>query len=313
MQFIRGLPHLPPTFSECVATIGSFDGVHLGHQAVIKQLLEQARTLSLPSLVMSFEPQPKDYFQPDQCLPRLTRLREKIQHLHTTGVDAFFLLRFNQALASLTAEAFVTQILVRGLGVRHVVIGDDFCFGKDRTGNFECLTTLGKQFGFGVSRTHSHQINGTRVSSTAIRQALGAGQLDAAAQLLGRPYSLSGRVAPGQQKGRTIGFPTANLPLLRQTPALKGVFAVEMLGLGKQALPGVANIGKRPTVTGDGQWLLEVHLFDFNQDIYGRHVHVRFLHKLREEKRFDSFQALKKQIEHDAIAARQFFNGKDDG
>jgi len=313
MQFIRGLKQWPPAFSGCVATIGSFDGVHVGHQALIGQLIEHSQRLGVPSVVMSFEPQPKDYFQPNDCLPRLTRLREKIQCLTLTGVDAFLLLRFDQALASLTAEAFVTRILVRALGVRHVVVGDDFCFGKGRKGDFDCLVSFGKQFGFGVSRTQSHQLGGVRASSTAIRQALVDGQLDWAAQLLGRAYTLSGKIVRGQQKGRTIGFPTANLPLFRQQSPVRGVFVVEMLGIDEQPLPGVANIGNRPTLAGDGQWVLEVHLFDFNRNIYGRHVQVRFLHKIREEKRFESFHALKDQIEQDAAVAKQFFNVKNHG
>lgn len=303
MEFIRGLHNLTPRHRGCVATIGNFDGVHLGHQAVIGQLAEKAAALRLPSVLILFEPQPQEFFQGAQAPARLTRLREKLLALRRYSVDRVFCLRFDAQLAAMTAEAFVDHILVQSLEVRHLVVGDDFRFGSARRGDFALLQRLGAQRGFQVVPMHTFTIDGTRVSSTRIREALAAGDLATAEKLLGRPYRMCGRVAHGDKRGRTIGIPTANLHLHRKAVPLKGVYVVQVFGLEREPLLGVANVGTRPTVDGT-RTLLEVHLFDFNQDIYGRQVDVRFMHKLRDEQRFASFEELKQRIFRDLDDAR---------
>jgi riboflavin kinase/FMN adenylyltransferase len=306
MELIRGLHNLRPRHHGCVATIGNFDGVHLGHQAVLGQLAEKGAELCLPSTVITFEPQPQEYFAPDKAPPRLTRLREKLKALRRYAVDRVLCLAFNRQLAELEAEAFIQRILVDGLGVRYLVVGDDFHFGKGRRGNFQMLQQAGERHGFQVVNMHTFALGGARVSSTRIRQALAQGEMEAAEQLLGRPYRMCGRVAHGDKRGRTIDFPTANLFLHRKVTPVDGVFAVEMFGIEGEPVAGVANVGSRPTVDGTRS-LLEVHLFDFAAEIYGRYVHVDFLHKLRPERRFESFELLKEQIELDVQAARRFF------
>jgi riboflavin kinase/FMN adenylyltransferase len=306
MHLIRGLHNLTPAMHGCAATIGNFDGVHLGHQAVLGQLAERAVDLGLPTTAIIFEPQPQEYFAPDQAPPRLTRFREKWMALRRYSIDRVLCLRFERALAELEADEFVKRVLVDGLGVRYLVVGDDFRFGKGRGGDFDYLVKAGRREGFQVVHMHSFEQDGSRVSSTRIREALRAGNLSAAEQMLGRNYRMLGRIAHGDKRGRTIGFPTANLFLHRHSTPVQGVFAVEMYGLDKEPLPGVANVGTRPTVDGTRS-LLEVHLFDFSGDIYGRHVAVDFVHKIRDEKRFDSFPELKAQIEQDAQQARDFF------
>ncbi|HWS03529.1 MAG TPA: bifunctional riboflavin kinase/FAD synthetase [Gammaproteobacteria bacterium] len=310
MQLIRGLHNLVPALRGCAATIGNFDGVHLGHQAVLGQLAERAAALHLPTTAIIFEPQPQEFFAPEQAPPRLTRLREKLVALRRFSVDRVLCLRFNRALAGLSAEQFVQQVLIDGLGVRYLVVGDDFHFGKDRAGNFEFLTRAGERAGFQVAHMHSFELNAERVSSTRVRAALRAGDLHAAEQMLGRGYRMLGRVAHGDKRGRTIGFPTANLFLHRYSTPVQGVFAVELYGLESEPHYGVANVGTRPTVDGTRS-LLEVHLFDFAGDIYGRQVAVEFVHKIRAEKRFDSFPELKAQIEQDAQQARTYFAERD--
>lgn len=306
MRLIRGLHNLDPALRGCAATIGNFDGVHLGHQAVLGQLAERAAELCLPTTVILFEPQPQEYFTPDQAPPRLTRFREKLVALRRFSVDRVLCLRFDRRLAELSADDFVRRVLVDGLGVRYLVVGDDFRFGRGRTGDFDLLVRAGRRADFPVVNMHSFELGGARVSSTRIREALGAGDLQAAAQMLGRPYRMLGRVAHGDKRGRTIGFPTANLFLHRRSTPVQGVFAVELYGLDTEPLYGVANVGTRPTVDGTRS-LLEVHLLDFSGDIYGRQVAVDFVRKLRPEKRFGSFAELKAQIERDAEQARTFF------
>jgi riboflavin kinase/FMN adenylyltransferase len=306
MHLIRGLHNLTPAMRGCAATIGNFDGVHLGHQAVLGQLAERAADLGLPTTAIIFEPQPQEYFAPDQAPPRLTRFREKWMALRRYSIDRVLCLRFDRAFAELTAAEFVQRVLVDGLGVRYLVVGDDFRFGKDRSGDFDYLVEAGQREGFQVVHMHSFEQDGARVSSTRIREALRAGNITVAEQMLGRSYRMLGRIAHGDKRGRTIGFPTANLFLHRHSTPVQGVFAVEMYGLDKEPLPGVANVGTRPTVDGTRS-LLEVHLFDFSGDIYGRHVAVDFVYKIRDEKRFDSFPELKAQIEQDAQQARDFF------
>ena len=307
MELIRGLHNLHPRHRGCVATIGNFDGVHLGHQAVFKQLTAKGVELRLPTVVLSFEPQPQEYFSQGEEVPfRLTRFREKVALLGRYAVDRVLILPFNNSLAKMDAREFVSRILIQGLGIRYLVIGDDFRFGKGRRGNFAMLQEAGRVHGFEVVTMQTVAVKSGRVSSTRIREALACGDLATAGGLLGRPYHICGHVAYGKKLGRTIGFPTANIALRRRATAVRGVFAVELSGTTGESVRGMANVGTRPTVDGDNH-LLEVHLFDFSQDIYGQYVCVDFLHRLRDERRFESFEALRQQILVDAQEARAFF------
>jgi riboflavin kinase/FMN adenylyltransferase len=306
MRLIRGVDNLHPTDQDCVATIGTFDGVHLGHQAVLRQLAEKHRELHLPAVVVTFEPHPSEYFMPDSAPPRLTRLREKIQLLETCSVDRVLCLRFDQYLATMSAQDFIKRIVVDDLRVHCLVVGDDFRFGAGRQGDFPMLQCAGANHGFSVVTTPTFDMDGVRVSSTRVREALACGDLELAARLLGRPYRLCGRVAYGDQRGRTLGFPTANIHLQRRGAPVRGVFAAEVSGLNGGPAAGIANVGARPTVDGT-HMLLEIHVFDFDRDIYGRYVAIDFLSKLRDEKRFQSLEALKRQIEIDAQQARAYF------
>jgi riboflavin kinase/FMN adenylyltransferase len=305
MRFIRGIPHSNPLDCGCVATIGNFDGVHLGHQMIINNLVEQGKKLGLPTVVVLFEPHPLEYFKATEAPPRLTRLREKIAHIKMLPVDLVMVLKFGEQLANLEPEVFVSKYLVEGLAVRLLVVGDDFRFGKQRRGNFRLLKTLGIEHSFSVNDTATLLNDGQRISSTAIRQVLAAGDLDQAKQLLGRSYSVCGRVVHGDGRGRQLGFPTANIQLFRKKSPVCGVFAVTALGISKQPVSGVANVGIRPTVGGEQRVLLEVHLFDFDQDLYGKRVEIIFQQRIREERKFASFQQLTEQIAKDAQQARQ--------
>jgi riboflavin kinase/FMN adenylyltransferase len=302
---IRGLHNLRAAHRDCVATIGNFDGVHLGHQAVLEALTARARAAGLPSLVIIFEPQPMEFFCPDQAPARLTRLREKLEAIGNFGIDRVLLIRFDARFADVDAQEFVRRILVGKLAIRHLYVGDDFRFGKDRVGDFDLLRAMGKEAGFGVESLDTVAEAGDRVSSTRIREALQQGDLAHAERCLGRRYRICGHVAHGNKRGRTIGFPTMNVGLLRRSTPLRGVFAVQVLGLADRPLPGVANIGNRPTLAGDDRFLLEVHLFDFADEVYGRHVEVDFVEYIREERRFESFEALREQIGRDAKRARE--------
>lgn len=306
MRIIRGLHNLRPEDRGCVATIGNFDGVHVGHRAVFQRLRTRGRELGLPSTVITFEPQPLEYFAPGAAPARLTRLREKLSALQAVGIERVVLLQFGPRLAQMTAQAFVAQLLIDGLGVQFLLVGDDFRFGRGRAGDFALLREIGSVQGFDVEDLHTITHGEERISSTRIREALSRGDLGNARHLLGRPYAICGRVAHGHKRGRTIGYPTANLNMHRRVSPLRGVFAVMVDGVGERSLPGVANIGTRPTVNGDHRYLLEVHLFDFSGDIYGRHARVEFRLKLRDEKKFDSFDELRQQIDLDATAAREF-------
>ncbi|MDH5395537.1 MAG: bifunctional riboflavin kinase/FAD synthetase [Gammaproteobacteria bacterium] len=310
MQLIRGLQNIhvtqPQLNAGCVATIGNFDGVHLGHQAVLGQLAEKAAELRLVTTLITFEPQPMEYFVPEKVPARLTRFREKILALQRYSVDRVCCLAFNDKLAKLTAEEFIQDILVKRLNVKYLVVGDDFRFGLNRAGNFDTLVDAGKKFGFQVVSMHTFEIDGTRVSSTRIRTALEQGDMTSAEKLLGRSYRMSGRVAHGEKLGRELGFPTANIHLHRHASPVQGIFAVEVFGLDNEPLQGVASVGTRPTVN-ETKALLEVYLFDFNQDIYGRHIQVSFLKKLRDEAKFDSLDALVKQIQSDVDQAQAYF------
>lgn len=315
MELIRGHYNLRPRHHGCVATVGNFDGVHLGHQAVLGQVCEKAAALGLPSAVVTFEPHPQEFFNPARVPLRLTGFREKMQILRRYAIDRVLCLRFNRALARLTAREFIDRILVDALGIGCLVIGGDFRFGFGREGDVALLQAAGARQGFQVIPMHAFEVDGVRVSSTRIREALQTGDLAMAEKLLGRSYRLAGRVFEGDHRGRLLGFPTANIHLHRRVLAeaerrcapLSGVFAVKIYGLECEPLPGVANIGVRPTVDGTKP-LLEVHLLDFDQDIYGRHVQVEFLAKLRDEQRFDGLDGLKRQIRNDVARTREFFD-----
>lgn len=305
MRVFRG--HSRPVPAPVVLAIGNFDGVHLGHAALIRRLAEVAESCQLAPTVLTFEPHPREFFAPDSAPARLTTLREKLELLGGSGVAQVMICPFNKAFSALSAEAFIEQVLMRGCQVRHLIIGDDFRFGRGRTGDFALLKEAGQRFGFTVEAMGSVTVAGERVSSSAVRKALAIGDMEHAAQLLGRPYIIDGQVSHGQKLGRQLGFATANLRIKHNPLPMSGVFAVEVSGLGDLPLPGVANLGIRPTVGGTRP-LLEVHLFDFDRDIYGAHISVRFVHKLRNEQRFPNFDALKAQIAADAAAARAFFS-----
>ncbi len=307
MELIRGFHNLTPAHVGCVATIGNFDGVHLGHQAVLGQLAEQAAELGLPTVVIMFEPQPQEFFcGPADAPPRLTRFREKVQTLRRYSVDRIVVLPFNRQLAAMPAEQFIETLLVEGLGVKYLVVGDDFRFGHRRRGDFALLQRTGRVAGFQVAAMRSFLVDGARVSSTRIRAALAAGDMALAEQMLGRTFRLSGKVVRGDQRGRQLGFPTANIDLHRLSLPVQGVFAVEAYGVEGEPVAGVANVGVRPTFNGKRP-MLEVHLLDFSADLYGRHVAVDILHKIRSEERFDSLEALVQQIDRDIEVARRFF------
>jgi riboflavin kinase/FMN adenylyltransferase len=309
MEIIRGLNNLKAVHRGCVATIGNFDGVHRGHQVILQRCRDLAQAQNLPLLVITFEPYPEEFFIRGSEPPRLTRFREKLALLEEQGVSRVFCLRFNQDLANMDAEDFIQQVLVDGLDVRHLVVGDDFRFGRQRQGNFAMLCEAGENHGFVVENTPTVSVESDRVSSTRVRLALQQGELEQAQQMLGRPYFICGHVAHGDKRGRTIGFPTANIHMHRKVVPLKGVFAVSVDGLGDESAPGVANVGVRPTVCGRSM-LLEVHLFDFEQQIYGRHVQVNFHQFIRAEKKFDGLEALKEQIAADSTAARNYFHSQ---
>ncbi|MDF2784691.1 MAG: adenylyltransferase [Pantoea eucrina] len=306
MKLIRGIYNLKQQHRGCVLTIGNFDGVHRGHQALMAQLIAEGRKRNLPVVVMLFEPQPLELFAGEKAPARLTRLREKLSWLQQAGVDAVLCIRFDRQFAAYPAQRFISELLVEKLDVRFLAVGDDFRFGAGREGDFLLLQKAGAEYGFEVISTQTFCDSGKRISSTAVRQALAQDDFAQAQQLLGHPFSISGRVVHGDALGRTIGFPTANLPLRRAVTPVKGVFAVEVLGLGAQPVPGVANIGTRPTVKGLRQQL-EVHLLDTHMDLYGRHIEVVLKQKIRDEQRFASLDALKEQIAKDVVTARQFF------
>lgn len=305
MELIRGGYNLRPRHRGCVITIGNFDGVHLGHQALLERLKAQGEAHQLPTCVVTFEPHPIEYFGKN-VKPRLTKLRGKVLALQNEGIDRVLVLRFDAALAAMGAEDFVRTLLVEALGAQYVLVGDDFRFGHAREGDFNLLARLGQDLGFEAEHMPTLAIEQERVSSTLVRNALEAGDMQRAHQLLGHPYTMSGRIAHGHQRGRIIGFPTANIFLHRKAVPLHGVYCVTMTGLEEGEVNGVANVGTRPTVGGT-RALLEVHLFDFDREIYGEHVHVAFAKKLRDEQKYDSFELLKQQIMIDADQARAYF------
>ncbi|MFC3396724.1 bifunctional riboflavin kinase/FAD synthetase [Brenneria rubrifaciens] len=310
MQLIRGIHNLRTHHYGCVLTIGNFDGVHRGHQMLLERLKQEGQSRGLPVMVMIFEPQPLELFSAERAPARLTRLRDKVNYLAKAGVDYLLCVKFDARFAANDAQTFVSKLLVEKLGVRFLVVGDDFRFGAGRQGDFLLLQSAGLKAGFEVISTDSFCNGGKRVSSTAVREALSHDDLTLAESLLGHPYSISGRVVHGNELGRTIGFPTANLPLKRQISPVSGVYAVSVYGLGDVPLPGVANIGTRPTVTGDKRQQLEVHLLDVTMDLYGRYIEVVLRKKIRNEQRFASLEALKQQIADDVVTARIFFGLK---
>ncbi len=305
MRVHRGYSH--PVPAPVALAIGNFDGVHVGHAAILRRLMEKAQEAGLAPTVLTFEPHPREFFSPSSAPARLTTLREKLELLSGQGVEQAMICRFNKSLAALSAEDFIEQVLCRALRVQHVIVGDDFRFGHARRGDFAMLQASGAVCGFTVESMSSVMVGSLRVSSSAVRRALSEGDMAQAATLLGRPYMMDGQVAHGDKIGRELGFATANIRIKHNPLPMSGVFAVEVAGLGTRVLPGVANLGIRPTVGGTRP-LLEVHLFDFNCDIYGAHISVRFVKKLRNEQRFPNFDALKAQIAADAEAARAFFS-----
>lgn len=306
MELIRGLHNIKSQHRGCVATIGNFDGIHLGHQQVIKKLCQRAKALQMPSLLITFEPYPKEFFLHDQAPARLTRLREKLHRSTCIAVDRVLVIRFNRNFSQMTAKDFVTDIIHDALDIKYLIVGDDFNFGQNREGDITLLRHFGTELGFHVESVGAMHYEKQRISSSRIRAALASGDLLLAEALLGRCYSMCGRVAHGDKRGRMIGFPTANVYLHRKTSPIQGVFAVKIHGLESNALYGVANVGNRPTFDGS-RTLLEIHIFNFNEKIYGRYIQVDFFHKLRDEKRYDSFELLKEQIFKDAQSAREFF------
>jgi riboflavin kinase/FMN adenylyltransferase len=308
MLVFRAIPKQATTST--VLTIGNFDGVHLGHQALLARLTDYAHRVALPATVLTFEPHPREYFAPESAPARLTSLREKLMLLAGCGVDHVYVCRFDARFAAQSAQEFIDEVLVRGLSVRHLIIGDDFRFGKGREGDFPMLRAAGVAHRFTLEAMATITVAGERVSSSAVRDALQEGDLAHAARLLGRDYSIAGRVEHGAKLGRQLGFATANVQLRRARPALTGVFAVRVDGIGAEPRPGVANLGYRPTVDGSRRARLEVHLFDFDGELYGAHLNVRFLHKIRDEMKFDGLGALKARIARDAEEAQAFFNGQ---
>ncbi|WP_025823097.1 bifunctional riboflavin kinase/FAD synthetase [Shewanella marina] len=306
MELIRGIHNILPRHHGCVLTIGNFDGVHRGHAAVLAQLIAQGEALNLPTVVMTFEPQPQELFNGSRAPARLNLLIDKFNLLAQLGIDRLLCVRFTQAFASQPAEQFVKQLLVDKLGVKYLVVGDDFCFGKNRQGNFAMLVEAGAKYGFTVVSTQSFLVQSQRVSSTMIRNVLAAGDVEQASELLGHPYCVSGRVFHGRQLGRTIGFPTANVALKRNVVPVNGVFAVKVRVQDGNEYLGVANIGHRPTVNGQ-TCQLEVHLFDFSGDLYGQRISVTLVAKIRDEQKFASLDALKLQILHDVDEAKALF------
>jgi riboflavin kinase/FMN adenylyltransferase len=304
LELIRGLHNVRDHHRGCVLTIGKFDGVHKGHQAVLVNLVEKARALGLPASVMIFEPQPEEVFAKDNAPARLSRFRDKYQMFKALGIDRLICVRFNTEFASMSADEFVFDLLVKKLGIQFLVVGDDFRFGRQRIGDFAFLEMAGRQHDFEVVSTASFKLAECRISSTEIRQALASNQFGLAKQMLGRDFAIAGKVNHGDKKGRTIGFPTANVLLKRCKSPVAGVFAVKVL-IQDSTYYGVANIGNRPTVNGTRSQL-EVHIFDFHEDLYGTLIEVAVLKKIRSEKRFDNFDALKEQIAKDAEAAKAF-------
>lgn len=299
MQVFRHIPTMRQ--QPCALAIGNFDGMHLGHQALLKKLTETAKALNLTSAVMTFEPHPREFFAPESAPPRLSSLREKLEHFADAGVDNTYVCRFNRRFAKVTPQEFMQNILRDALNAQAILVGEDFRFGAMRAGSI--LDFIEAKFN--LISLPQVDLDAARVSSTRVRTALAAGNLQEAASLLNRPYSMSGKVVHGAKRGRQLGFPTANIHMRHERPALTGVYAVKLDGMNS-----VANLGVRPTIAGVPKLLLEVHVLDFNGDLYGKHMHVEFLHKIRDEHKFEGLDALKAQIALDIKVARNFFQNQ---
>lgn len=306
MQVFHSPADLRRQHAACVATIGKYDGMHLGHQEILRRLRARSRETGLPSVVMLSEPHPEEFFSPDSAPPRLQVFDEKVAWLETAGVDAVLCLHFDERLCAMQAEDFIREILIRGLNVHSLVVGDDFAFGQGRRGDVALLKQYGDQAGFSVDDVGPQIVGGERVSSTLVRDYLSAGECEKATTLLGRPYSISGRVEAGRRLGRELGCPTANIALQGRRLPMTGVFTVDVEFDGRH-LPGVANAGHRPTVDDSLQPSLEVHLLDHEEDLYGRELCAYFLHRLRSEEKFPDLESLKRQIASDVRLARDYF------
>ncbi len=305
-ELICNTHNIKTTHRGCVATIGNFDGLHQGHQSVIQSLIKFGQQFQQPTCVILFEPHPQEFFYGDKAPARLMRLGEKVKYLQQLNIDRVLCIRFNKRLAECTAGSFVKKILVDKLGTKGLIIGDDFRFGKGRQGDFDFLQKLGHEYGFKIFSTPTLLLKNERIGSSRVREVVKQADFKLAALLLGRPFRLSGRIIYGDQGGRLLGFPTANIRLHRQVLPLQGVFVVNVYGLAATALSGIANCGKRPTINGLKN-LLEVHLLDFNQNIYGQFIEIEFLKKIRDEKKFDNLEALKQRITKDVAIAKNFF------
>lgn len=307
MQLIRSVNNFPYELvsTGSVLTIGAFDGLHIGHQCLIKNLIKQAHIKCLPSVVMSFEPTPSEFFAKEKPPARLMRFREKFEALEKLGVDIFFCPRFDESVRNLSAGDFIRNLLIQKLNIKYLIIGDDFHFGRNRGGNFEQLERVKDILEFEIEKTSSVIINKKRTSSTLIRDLLYQGDLIKAKEFLGKYYRMSGRVVIGHQLGRQLGYPTANVNIQRLECALMGIFAVKVSGISKKPLDAVASLGKRPTFYEGKKPLLEVHIFDFNDDIYGHYINVDFIEKIRDEVKFNSADDLIKQMHLDAKRAKE--------
>ena len=320
MLVLSGFNH-PGLAGACALTIGNFDGMHRGHQAMLALLNNEARHRGIPSCAMTFEPHPRDYFaaalaKPELAPARISPLRDKLGELARCGVDQVVVMRFDARFASQPPQAFIDDVLVRGLGTRYVLVGDDFRFGAKRAGDYAMLDAAGRSRGFDVARMNSYEVHGLRVSSSAVREALAEGRMDDAAELLGRPYGISGHVVRGRRLGRELGFATLNLRFSHWKPAASGIFAVRVLGLADEPIDGVANLGVRPSLdpndVNGGRVLLETHCLAWPEALgsdggYGKIIQVELLHKLHDERRYDSLAALKAGIAQDCVEARAFF------
>ena len=312
MELVRGLHNISQRHRGCVLTVGNYDGVHLGHQKLIAVLKERAVQLRSAATVLVFEPSSKEFIDPEGAPPRLTRWREKFLALAAQGVERLVTLRFDECMRAMTPRSFVDDLIVERLGARHMVVGDDFRYGSNAGGTIESLRAAGQVRGFGVEQLAPFVFDGMRVSSTAVRERLEAADFPGAARLLGRPYRMMGRVVHGRQLGGTLGFPTANVRLMRRKPPVWGIFAATVHGIDSRALPGVASLGTRPTVNGT-EPLLEVHIFDFSGELYGREIEVEFVAKLRDEVKFGSVGAMVVQMKVDGAQARDLLSKVDCG
>lgn len=308
MIVVRGIEGFRAHYTRCAATVGKFDGVHLGHQAILQQVLFHARQDHVAAVVILLEPHPEEFFarEPEQIPPRLTTLEEKLALIEAAGIDCVFQLEFNAAVSILPAAQYIREILVAGLGISTLIVGNDFRFGHRRQGDFAMLQEAGQRHGFVVLETASREVDGTRVSSTYVRQQLERADFALVERLLGRPYSIKGEVVRGRQMGTDLGFPTCNIQLHRRRIPLHGVFACEVIW-GSRSLFAAVNIGYRPTINAGGDALLEAHILDFDQTLYGQSLEIVFRHKLREEQKFPDLEALKRQIALDVAEVRRFF------